>query len=73
MTAGHLLTIEELSEYLQVTVKTLYDWRHRGLGPRGPRVGRYVRYRQADIDAWLETCSDPAPYLLGLPTPPTAR
>lgn len=72
MTSGRLLTIEELSQYLQVPVKTLYDWRHRGLGPRGLRVGRYVRYRQADVDAWLETCVDPARYVLGVRVPRTA-
>jgi len=58
-----LLTLEEVAGYLQVPVKTLYDWRHRGLGPQGLRVGRYVRYRQADLDAWLDTCVDPAPCL----------
>lgn len=71
-----LLTIEELSQYLQVPVKTLYDWRHRGLGPRGLRVGRYVRYRQTDVDAWLETCLDPASCALrsrGSQEPPSTR
>lgn len=63
MTADHLLTIEELSEYLRVPVKTLYDWRYRGLGPAGLRVGRYVRYRRADVDAWLETRFDPGPLM----------
>jgi hypothetical protein len=23
------------------------------------RVGRYVRYRRAEVDRWLETCEDP--------------
>jgi excisionase family DNA binding protein len=55
-----LLTLEEVAGYLQVPVKTLYDWRHRGLGPRGLRVGRYVRYRQSALDTWLDTCVDPA-------------
>jgi excisionase family DNA binding protein len=58
MKSGRLVTIEELSEFLQVPVKTLYDWRHRGLGPPGLRVGRHVRYRQADVDAWLDRCLD---------------
>ena len=42
-------------------IKTLYDWRHKGCGPLGMRVGRYVRYRRSDVDAWLETCRDPEP------------
>jgi predicted DNA-binding transcriptional regulator AlpA len=50
-----LLTIEQLAAHLQVPVKTLYDWRHRGIGPKGLRVGRYIRYRPADINSWLDT------------------
>jgi excisionase family DNA binding protein len=72
VSSNRLLTIEEVAEYLQVPVKTLYDWRHRGLGPRGLRVGRHVRYRHADVDAWLETRVDPAPSVLGVPSPRTA-
>ena len=60
-----LLTIEEVGAYIQVPVKTLYDWRHRGIGPAGMRVGRYVRYRLSDVDAWLETCRDPVFPLAG--------
>lgn len=63
-----LLTLEEVAGYLQVPVKTLYDWRHRGRGPTGLRVGRYVRYRQADVDAWLDTCVDPTHCALGMPS-----
>ena len=50
-----LLTIDQLADHLQVPVKTLYDWRHRGIGPKGLRVGRYVRYRLVDINSWLDT------------------
>ncbi|HEV3365538.1 MAG TPA: helix-turn-helix domain-containing protein [Acidimicrobiia bacterium] len=57
----HLMTIEEVGAYLQVPVKTLYDWRHKGCGPRGMRVGRYVRYRRSEVDAWLDSCRDPEP------------
>ena len=56
-----LMTIEEVGAYLQVPIKTLYDWRHKGCGPSGMRVGRHVRYRRADVDRWLETCRDPEP------------
>jgi excisionase family DNA binding protein len=56
-----LMTLEEVGAYLQVPVKTLYDWRHKGCGPRGMRVGRYVRYRRAEVDIWLDSCRDPEP------------
>lgn len=72
MQNDRLLTLEEVAGYLQVPVKTLYDWRHRGLGPTGLRVGRYVRYRQADVDAWLDTCVDPARCAFGMPSRRTA-
>lgn len=48
-----LLTINDLSQMLGVPVDTLYGWRHRGQGPRGYRVGRHVRYRRANVEAWL--------------------
>jgi hypothetical protein len=39
-------TIADLSWMLGIPVDTLYGWRHRGLGPRGYRVARHVRYRR---------------------------
>jgi predicted DNA-binding transcriptional regulator AlpA len=50
-----LWTIEDVSAYLGVPVKTLYDWRSRGCGPVGKRVGKYVRYKAADVVAWFES------------------
>jgi predicted DNA-binding transcriptional regulator AlpA len=47
-------TAEEVSEYLQVPVKDLYQWRHKGTGPRASKVGKYLRYRWADVEAWLD-------------------
>ena len=48
------MTIEELADFLRIPKGTLYQWRHRGRGPSGVRVGRFVRYRPADVEAWLE-------------------
>jgi len=48
-----LLTVEELASYLGVPVATLYQWRHRGEGPPGFRVGRYIRYRRNDVEQWI--------------------
>jgi excisionase family DNA binding protein len=52
--SDHLLSVEELSDFLQVPEATLYQWRCKGTGPRGIKVGKYVRYRRTDVDAWLE-------------------
>jgi excisionase family DNA binding protein len=48
-----LLTPSELSEMLGVPVATLYSWRYHGRGPAAVRVGRHLRYRLSDVDAWL--------------------
>lgn len=49
-----LLTVQELAEYLDVPVATLYQWRYRREGPPGFRVGRHVRYRWRDVQEWIE-------------------
>jgi excisionase family DNA binding protein len=48
-----LLSIEQLSAYLGLPVKTLYDWRLAGRGPCAVRVGRQLRYFVSDVRDWL--------------------
>ena len=48
-----VLTTSELAGYLGVPVQTIHDLRHCHRGPRGFRVGRELRYRVSEIDAWL--------------------
>jgi excisionase family DNA binding protein len=48
-----LLTVDELAAYLKVPAATIYAWRHRGVGPQGIPVGRYVRFRAEDVETWL--------------------
>ena len=48
-----LFTPQELAAYLDVPVSTLYDWRWRGEGPRGFRVGKHIRYRRSDVEQWI--------------------
>lgn len=48
-----LWSIEDLSEFLGVPVQTLYAWRKNGTGPKGIRVGRYVRWRPETVHEWL--------------------
>lgn len=33
---------------------TVYHWRRSGYGPKGARVGRYLRYRPEDVRGWLD-------------------
>ena len=50
----NLMTVETVAEYLGVPVATVYAWNSRGLGPKRYRLGKHVRYRRADVEAWLE-------------------
>lgn len=52
------LTLSELAVQLCVSVQTLYDLRSQGRGPRGYRVGRQLRFRASEIDAWLSRMED---------------
>ena len=54
MTMDKLLSAAEVAEALGVPVGTVYAWNHRGTGPRPISVGRHVRYREAEVEAWLE-------------------
>ncbi len=49
-----LWSVQDLAEFLGVPVMTVYHWRRTGYGPRGSKVGRYVRYREADIERWID-------------------
>ena len=53
MALGPVLTLSQLAAQLGVTVQTLYDLRSQGRGPRGFRVGRELRFRVSEVDAWL--------------------
>ena len=44
-----------ISKLLDCEVKTLQAWRCRGGGPPFIRVGRLVRYRPQDVEAWIES------------------
>jgi excisionase family DNA binding protein len=49
-----LLSTIEVAELLQVPVKTIYEWRLRGQGPRSVRVGRHLRFDPSDLCRWIE-------------------
>lgn len=51
---NRLWTVEDVAEYLGVPRNTLYQWRTKGYGPRGVRIGKHVRYRPDDVNAWLD-------------------
>jgi excisionase family DNA binding protein len=46
-------SVKDLADELHVSVQTIYDLRTQGRGPVGFRVGRCLRFRRSEIDAWL--------------------
>jgi excisionase family DNA binding protein len=70
------LTTEEVLEYLQVNLRTVYRLIKAGKIP-AVRVGRQWRFRKRDIDAWLDSQrprgggrATPAPAAPSTATPP---
>ncbi|HET7221241.1 MAG TPA: response regulator [Vicinamibacterales bacterium] len=61
------LTTEEVLEYLQVNLRTVYRLIKAGKIP-AVRVGRQWRFRKRDIDAWLES-QRPRQSRAGTPAP----
>jgi excisionase family DNA binding protein len=57
-----ILTIDEAAAYLAIPKATLYTWRTRraGFGPRAVKMGGCLRYRRADLDAWIVEHLEPA-------------
>ncbi len=49
-----VLSLSELCAHLQVSAQTIYDLRSQGRGPRGFRVGRELRFRISEVEAWLD-------------------
>ncbi|WP_420076977.1 helix-turn-helix transcriptional regulator [Streptomyces sp. JL3001] len=47
------LTPEDLVTMFSLpSVETVYQWRRKRIGPAGFRVGRYLRFNPAAVQAW---------------------
>lgn len=51
-----LLSADEVSELTGIPGTTLAQWRYRKQGMPYLRIGRLVRYSQADVDSYLQRC-----------------
>jgi excisionase family DNA binding protein len=56
MNDENYLTTEEVLDYLQVNLRTIYRLIKAGKIP-AVRIGRQWRFRRADLDVWLRTVS----------------
>ena len=50
-----LLTPAELSQRLRISEHTLANWRAVGQGPPYVKLGGKIRYRDFDVDEWIES------------------
>jgi excisionase family DNA binding protein len=55
ISARRLATPQELADYVGVPLSTVYQWSHRGGGPKFIKVGRHLRARWSDVEAWLDS------------------
>lgn len=53
--SNRLMTVQECAAYLNVPLRSLREYRIRW-GLPAVRVGRHLRFRERDVEAWL---SDP--------------
>jgi predicted DNA-binding transcriptional regulator AlpA len=60
MIRERLWTVQDVSSFLGVPVKTIYDWRTRRYGPPARKVGRYLRYEPDEVKQWFASLGDVA-------------
>jgi predicted site-specific integrase-resolvase len=54
-----LLDSSKVARLLGVEVATLAAWRRRGYGPRWYRIGKQVKYAEADLRGWMDAQAGP--------------
>jgi excisionase family DNA binding protein len=55
VSSSSMLTPDDVAELLRVSRFTLENWRFEGSGPDWFRIGRRIRYRRSDLDAWVDS------------------
>lgn len=46
------LSPEDLAARFNMSVSTVYKWNSEGTGPRFMKIGKHVRYKLEDVQAW---------------------
>ncbi len=49
-----LVSVDDAASLLSITPRTLRRWRQQRVGPRCVFVGRQVRYRLTELQAWTQ-------------------
>ena len=55
MTTDELMTQHEVAELLDVNIATLANWRSAGKGPKHVKLVGRVKYRRADVAAFVNS------------------
>lgn len=49
-----LVGVEEVASMIGVSPSTVRWWRQTGKGPRSARIGKQVKFKRSEVEAWLE-------------------
>ena len=58
MQTDEWLSLDKIAEELGVPLRTLYAHRSRSTGPKSYKIGKHVRVKRSDFNAWLEQRAD---------------
>lgn len=56
-----LIGVDELASMIGVSASTVRWWKQTGKGPRSAKIGKHVKYRRSDVEAWVESLFDGQP------------
>lgn len=51
---SELMKPAELGTRIEKSQAVLANWRYLGIGPKFIKMGKSVRYRVSDVEAWLD-------------------
>lgn len=49
-----LLTAQEVADTLSIDVRTLYNWRSKGIAPKAVKINGALRWKEATIDSYID-------------------
>lgn len=55
------VSVDDLADELQIPKSTIYGWKSRGRGPAWVRVGKHLRARRTEVEAWLARLAEESP------------
>ena len=50
-----MLLTEEVADIARTTPSAIANMRHRGIGPRGVKIGKRLLYSESEVLRWLES------------------